>query len=124
MISQQAVSKKEFFTNHTVQWLFAFSLLLHFVLWGMCIGFFQGDGGLVTLRFNIYLGSDPASIGPWYTPYQIPLGAGIFLVAHLIGAWFFFKRRDRIMAHLIVFSGIIIQIAALIALVSIILKNR
>lgn len=118
------VSKREFFQNHIIQWLLAFSVLAQGALWGICFWFFRGREDAVLLRFNVYLGADPASLGPWYAPYGIPLLAGVFLLVQMFFSWRFFRERDRVMAHLMIFGGGIIQLSALIALVSVIVSNR
>ncbi len=124
MPSKYSSIRKEFFRNHVIQWLFAFAFLLHIILWAGCTWFFHKEGVPVALRFNVYLGVDPTSISPWYSPYEIPVAAFIFLVMQMILAWRFFREKDRIMAHLMVLCGGMVQIAALIALVSVILGNR
>lgn len=124
MSSKYSVIRKEFFRNHIIQWLFAFAFLLHIILWIGCAWFFHKGGVPVALRFNVYLGIDPTSISPWYSPYRIPVGAFIFLGVQMILSWRFFREKDRIMAHLMVLCGGIVQIAALIALASVVLGNR
>jgi hypothetical protein len=124
MSPEYPVTKKDFFRNHLIQWIFAFTFLLHLFLWGVCFWFFWGEKELVVLRFNVYLGIDPTSISPWYTPYRIPIMATLALVIQIYLAWKFFREKDRVMAHLMLFCGGIVQIAGLIALVSVILGNR
>lgn len=116
---------REFFRNHIVQWLFAFSFLVNILLWIACAWFFRPGDESITLRFNAYLGVDPLSMGmAWYTPYQIPLVSGMFLCIQMALSWWFFRRQDRIVAHLMVFCGGIIQCFACIALWSVVLINR
>lgn len=124
MMPKYLFSKNEFFSNHIIQWLFAFAFFLHILVWGVCIWFFHRDDGLITLRFNVYLGSDPTSMSPWYAPYQIPLMGLLTFAIQIILSWMFFRERDRVMAHLMLLCGGIVQIVALIALVSVVLENR
>lgn len=116
--------QNEFLKNHIVQWLFVVSILLNFSLWGICAWFFQKSEASILLRFNVYLGEDPTSMGVWYAPYEIAGMAGIFLIIQMIFSWKFFQRKDRVMAHLMIFGGGVLQVSALIALVSIVLGNQ
>lgn len=114
----------EFFGNHVVQWLFAFSVLGNGVAWGICAWFFHRREATVIMKYNAYLGIDPASVGTWHDPYALPIAALVFLGIHALFAWHFFQRKDRVMAHLSLFCGASLQFFTLIALSSIVLVNR
>lgn len=114
----------EFFGNHVVQWLLAFSVLGNGMLWGACAWFFHRREATVVMKYNAYLGIDPMSVGTWTAPYVLPITALLFLIVHALIAWHFFQKKERVMAHISLFCAVSIQFFACIALASIILVNR
>ena len=118
------VGEQGFFRNHIVQWLFAFGVLGNIILWSVCAWFFSDRFIAVSMRYNVYLGIDSRSTGPWYAPYGIPLVLLVFFIVSIGMARRFFVHQDRVLAHIILFGSAIMQLYGLVGLTALILVNR
>lgn len=116
--------RDDFFANHPLQWLYVVVIVLNASMWVLCVMFFPPSNDLIMLYYNVFLGVDVDRIGSWKIPYVIPGVTLFFILVESIFAWYFFHKQERLIAHLLIFSAIILQVAGLIAMVALVLVNK
>jgi hypothetical protein len=99
------------------------ALLANGIVWGLSTYFFRPSEVPVVLRSNVYLGYDLSSLSDWRHPYGVPAIAILFFVINSFVSFLFFRQPDRFAAYCILFGGLLVQCAALIAIISIVLAN-
>jgi len=117
--------KSNYFSyNHLVQWLIILILFLNIISWISLLIFIPRTDDPVLLHYNAYIGLELDSIGPWHTIFWVP-GIGLALsLAHIVAGYIYFRRQERIITHVLLLSAAILQVAVIIASVSIILVNK
>lgn len=116
--------RDDFFANHPLQWLYVAAFVFHAGLWVLCIIFFPPSDTPVIVYYNAFLGVDMNRVGSWQVPYVIPILMLFFLLVESVFAWYFFHKKDRLIAHLLLFSAVLLQISGVVALTAIVLVNK
>lgn len=113
-----------FWRNHFVQWLSVLMITLNLASWGALFWFIPATDAPVLLRYNAYFGFEIGSLGPWYKIFVIPGIGLLFIVVHVIFGYVFYLQKERMLTHLLFLAGVLVQIAVIIATVSIIFVNQ
>jgi len=114
---------REFFGNHSVQWMILVAFLANAAAWGLIAYFIRPSEVPILLRYNVYLGFDLNYVVSWKEAYVIPAAAALFLFVNIFMAFLFFRRPDRFASHIVLLGGICVQFAAIIAAVAVVLVN-
>jgi hypothetical protein len=104
-----------FIKDKTIFFSFLFSLFVNLSIW---INLFRIEkiDGLIPLHYNIYLGID--YVGAWYKLFTIPtIGLIILLLNLSISVFIYFK--DKLVAHILIFSALFVQIILFLSSLSI-----
>lgn len=113
--------EEEFFHSSVVQWTLIGALLLNLVCWAASIFFIRPVDFPIVLHYNVYFGVD--MIGDWWKVYLLSgMGLAMLLLNICLGL-FFYRRKERIIAHVLLLGGCILQICIAIAMAGVILIN-
>lgn len=113
--------EEEFFHSSVVQWTLIGALLLNFVCWAASIFFIRPVDFPIVLHYNVYFGVD--MIGDWWQVYLLPsMGLAMLLLNICLGL-FFYRRKERTIAHVLLLGGCILQVCIAIAVAGVILIN-
>ena len=108
-----------FIKDPTFLFSFIASLFVNLAIW---INLFriQKIDGLIPLHYNIYLGID--HVGTWYKLFTVPIiGITILILNLILSIFVYFK--DKLIAHILIFSALFVQIILFLASLSIVWIN-
>lgn len=112
--SERGVS---FFRNMIVRTLLGVNVLFVCLSFGLLGYFIRPTETLLILHYNVYFGVDIQ--GLWWQVYILPIAGILFLISHLFFARRFYEKTERIAAYLMLFGSGLLNIAIVIASVSI-----
>lgn len=113
--------RQEFFQSPLVHWVLIGALLLNIVTWGTLSYFIRPIDLPVVLHYNVYFGVD--MVGDWWQIFLLPLVGTCFLVVDTGLAYWFYRKKERIAAYLLLLASLIIQVGVAIASAGIISIN-
>ncbi len=108
-----------FIKDKTILFSFIASLFVNAAIW---INLFriQKVDGLIPLHYNIYLGID--YMGAWYKLFTIP-AIGLTILALNLALSVFIYFKDKLIAHILLFSALFAQIILFLSSLSIVWIN-
>lgn len=112
---------QEFFKNPVVYWLIILSAATNIANWIFLMIFIKPVDGDIILHYNVYFGVDLK--GNYHRIYLLPFIGIILFLINFILSFYFYKKKERIAAHLLLMAGFMIQLSLVVASASIILIN-
>lgn len=113
--------KKEFYKSEFVLWLLLFTFILNAVNWVAPFFFIRPIDRDIILHYNVYFGVDNVGNGKLFFVFPF-IGFFLFLLNYFL-ADFFYRHKERIAAYILLIAAFLVQIALLIASLSIIIIN-
>lgn len=113
----------EFFQNHFVQWICICIIVINTISYGIITYNITASNPFIYFRYNAYIGADLSSVVPWKDAFILPAAVLICAFLHIFSAFLCFQKKERIVAHLLLFSAVIVEVSALIASISVVLVN-
>lgn len=120
-LSLKQFFSQEFFHSGLVQWTLIGALILNAVNWGLIAFFIRPVDFPIVLHYNVYFGVDV--IGAWWQVYYLPLIGLMILFINTVLGYVFYKQKERIVAHLLMFATFVVQIALTIAVSGLLIIN-
>ncbi len=114
----------EFFQNHFVQWLSICIIAINAAAYGIIAYNITSSSPFIYFRYNAYIGTDLSSVVPWKYAFILPIAGSLCALAHFVWAFLFFRKKERITAHLLLIGAVIVEISIFIASISVVLVNR
>jgi hypothetical protein len=108
-----------FIKDKIIFFIFIVSLFINLITWINLLRIQKIDG-LIPLHYNIYLGID--YVGAWYKLFTIPTIGLIILILNLFLSIFIYFK-DKLIAHILIFSVLFVQIILFLASLSIVWIN-
>ncbi|MFC1609115.1 hypothetical protein ACFL2R_04110 [Patescibacteria group bacterium] len=112
---------KEFFTNPILILVLSLSIVVNLGIFIFLYYFIGSSGQSVVLHYNAYFGVD--LVGSRWQIYLMPLTGLAFIVINLILAIYFFCKKERIAAHILMLTAFMVQLGIVIATISTIMIN-
>ena len=97
------------------------SLVLNILNWGLIAFFIRPVDFSIILHYNVYFGVDV--IVSWWQVYFLPFIGLIILSINTILGYFFYQKKERIIAHLLMLATFIAQIGITVAVASLLIMN-
>lgn len=113
--------EQEFFHSSLVQWVIIAALLVNFGNWAAIAYFIRPVDFPIILHYNVYFGVDV--IGAWWQVYFLPLIGLTILSVNTVLGYLFYQQKERIVAHLLLLTTLIVQIGISVAVASLLLIN-
>lgn len=112
---------EDFFRSSVVQWALIGALLLNVATWATAAFFIRPVDFPIVLHYNVYFGVD--LIGDWWQVYSFPTIGLIILALNMSLGLFFYRRKERIISHVLLLGACLVEVCVAIATASIILIN-
>lgn len=112
---------EDFFHSSVVQWALIGALLLNGATWAAAAFFIRPVDFPIVLHYNVYFGVD--LIGDWWQVYSFPTVGLIILGLNMSLGLFFYRRKERIISHILLLGACLAQVFVAIAMASVILIN-
>ena len=106
-----------FFSNTLVRILIVFGLLLIGTSFSILAYFIRPTETPLVFHYNVYFGVD--LLGAWWQTYIFSVLGIFFFLEHLLLAWYFYRRTERIAAYLLLLASGLLNLGLLIASVSV-----
>ncbi len=123
-------SQKDFFAkdkaitfgkNALVHWLvIATSIMIILVLVGLLF-YVHPSVGMLRLQYNVFFGTSLHA--PWWGAYVLVGVGALFFAMDVLVAYILYIARERIAAYAVLLGAFFVQIALLVAAMSIVLNN-
>lgn len=112
---------QEFFKSALIHWVLIGAFILNGVNWGLIAYFIQPVDFPIVLHYNVYFGVDV--IGAWWQLYFLPAIGLIIMTVNAVLGYLFYKKKERIVAHLLMLATFIAQISVTVAVASLLIIN-
>ena len=112
---------KEFFTNPISMLVLVLSIVVNLAIFIFLYYFIGSSGQSVILHHNAYFGVD--LVGGRWQVYLVPLTGLVFIVINSILSIYFFCKKERIAAHILMLTAFMVQLGIVIATISTIMIN-
>lgn len=110
-----------YFQSRIVCWLLFFSAFINLVDW-LALQFFLRSGeNPIILHYNVYFGVDWRGLPK--EAFFLPLIGLILLAIDFFLAFYFYARKERIAAYIILMTALMAQLSLLISIISVIIIN-
>ncbi|MFC1644913.1 hypothetical protein ACFL08_02715 [Patescibacteria group bacterium] len=115
------LSLKGFFTNPILVSMLSLSVVVNLAVSAALYFFIGTSGQSIILHYNAYFGVD--LVGSWWQIYLMPVAGFFFIIVNLILASYFFYKKERIAAHVLMLTVFMVQLGVVIATISAIMIN-
>ncbi len=112
---------REYFKSRIVLWLLFSIILANLIDWLALAIFLRPRGDSVILHYNVYFGVD--SIGALRKAYMLPLIGAIILLINIILSFYFYAKKERIAAYVLLITALMAELSLLISIISVIIIN-
>ena len=110
-----------YFQSRIVRRLVFFSALVNLIDW-LALRFFLRSGeNFIILHYNVYFGVDWRGLPK--EAFFLPFIGLILLAINFLTAFYFYARKERIAAYLILMTALMAQLILLISIISVIIIN-
>lgn len=113
--------KAEYFQSSIARWLLILTLIANLGDWALVYFGVTPTETPIILHYNVYFGVD--SIGSWKQVYLLPAVGLVVILANFILSLYFYHKKERIAAYVLLITALMIQMGLIVASFSAIMIN-
>ncbi len=110
-----------YFQSRVVRWLLFFGAFVNLVDWLVLWFFLRPGKNFIILHYNVYFGVDWRGL-PKEAFFLSFIGL-ILLTINFLAAFYFYARKERVAAYIILMAALMAQLSLLISIISVIIIN-
>lgn len=121
VLSVKNFFSQEYFKNLIVIWLIILSAVFNLADWVILKMFIRPIDLPIILHYNVYFGVD--IMGNYKEVYILPFIGIILFLTNLFLSLYLYMKKERIASYLLMMASLMIQLALLVASISVIIIN-